>query len=291
MKSLNIALCGLALGLSSVGAAPVAAAAAPAPVVFSKDVGPDMAAIIKAVYGDFLKSHPDINVVAASSSTPDSLFFLKFISKETCYDASACDTVALRKTQASWRIVFEHSTRELSLQPPAANYFSENMPTLVVDGRIRWVWSGLDHYLPEISSLGVPFAKAVPAARESAAAMSKILNETFHAGTGGDYKQAELSLGEGDAAVLPFYWVGVYRGGLCSNDIGCPYAILYPRAGGLSVLWRGYAMGGGVIMDSVNDGMHDIALGTKWGYQILRYDGKKYNTVETSYPSSVTPVP
>jgi hypothetical protein len=274
---------GLALG--------PAVAQTPASLVFGKDAKPDEKAVVKAVYGDFLKAHPDVQVLTGAGNIPAGLIFIKFVSKETCYDASACDTVALRKTSSSWKVVFEHSTRSLSLTKPDAAYFSEGMPTLIVDGRVRWVWSGLDHYLPEVSSLGKSFPRSAPASPDVVSAMAKIVEKTFHSNLKNAYRQSPLSLGEGGSSVVPFYWVGTYRTGLCSNDVGCPYAILYPRAGGLGVLWSGFSMGQGAVMETENQGMHDIALGTKWGYEILRYDGKKYQVVETSYPSSITPVP
>lgn len=283
-----VAACFLALATLPRGVA----AEVSTEIVFSDKPDKTLTGVVNSVYGDFLRAHKNIKIMTAKAGTMDGAFFVRFVSNETCYDDKTCDTVELKQSSdGSWKSVFEHSTRNLSLIGPDMKYFSENMPTLIVDKRVKWVWAGFNHYLPLVSSLGKSFSPVVPANKDLVATMNDVLDKRFHLGVATEYRETPMSLGDGDLGAVPFYFVTAYKTGLCSNDVGCPHAIIYPKAGGMGVLWAGFATGIGVIMETENKGMHDIALGNKWGYEILRYNGKIYEVVETSYPSSVTPMP
>ncbi len=249
--------------------------------------------VVNDVFGQFLKSHPDIRIETALVDLQNNKvasMAIRFNSPETC-SGTECDTVVLAYRQKAWQVVFEHSASSLSTESPAEQYPSEGMKTLVVDGYVRWVWSGFDHYLPDISSLGTRFPQptlANPMVRKNAmAALGELINGYAQA----EIMKTDIAVDSSAPIADSFYFVSAYAHGLCGNFVGCPHAIMMPVVGGFKTLWSGFAIGPGAVMSSSHHGLKDIALGTRSGYLVLQFDGTRYQPVETSYPSLITPAP
>ena len=147
-------------------------------IVFDSAPTADEHRVLDPVYGKFLKANPGISLHVAQASLqkggPKSVF-VRFVGAQTCGDGDRCETAVLRYDGASWHSVFEHSAHTISLAAPATLPGSAGMASLVIDGGERWIWTGMDHYLPDISSIGQLFPASTTAdndvARSAQAAM------------------------------------------------------------------------------------------------------------------------
>ncbi len=271
-----------------------AGAASASEVQFADAPGSGEARVVASIYGGFVAAHPGMRVQTATfdlQGLGTASIAARFVSEATCAKDGRCETVVLFfSAQAkAWRGVFEHMVGRMSVEPPDANPAAGNMATLSADG-VRWIWSGFDHYMPDLRSLGIAFGKPAAAAPDVAAAAQAAVAPMLY-GLPATYSDVQLDLDASSPAPLAAHFVSASGGGVCGNAVGCPYALLVRSAGGLKSAWSGMAFGPGAVMASTSNGMRDIALGTSKGYAVYRFDGTQYRETETSFPSPLTPAP
>jgi hypothetical protein len=115
---------------------------------------------------------------------------------------------------------------------------------------------------------GIPFPAPRPAETKAlAVAKAALAGEMY--GADGTWSQASLPLGR--TALL----MRVGSGQFC-GDVGCPMAVLLRAPGGWTVAWTGMGAAKGSVLASVHNGLHDIALNSRHGQFILRFDGRAY---------------
>lgn len=288
---------GLAASFVLSAAAMPAMAADVTPISMSASASAPELAIVNTIFGGFVSAHPGIVVKTAEVDLQGkgvASIVVRFESTLTCTLSNSCETAVLFYDQGSWRTVFEHSTHTLSLAPPAHDVGTDNMKSLVIDNHESWIWTGLNQYLPDVTSLGTPFPKPVAAAEQIGAAAYDALAATpkmaalLPQNSTITYTQSKLDLGSGSGE---FYFVRAYAPGYCSDDLGCPHVILMAVKNGYAKLWTGLADGPGAVLPSQTNGLADIALVTRQGYDLLQFDGRSYQLKQTSYPSAVTPAP
>lgn len=264
-----------------------------APVNLRGDPSAPELAVVKSVYGPFLKAHPEIKLETAQMDLQGknvASVFVRFVSKGTCSD-DRCETSVLFYSHGSWRSVLQHTAASISIAPAAALPGADGMSSLVLDG-VRWIWTGLDHYIPDISSLGDTFGRSRVASRAaSEAALAAMKADPGIAPTLdpriSDFRATTLDLGSGAPALL----VRAYAPGMCSNVSGCPHALVIQSGNAYKVLWTGLIPGVGAVLGTSTNGLKDIAFGEYRGYGVYSFDGTAYRLTMTSYPSPTTPSP
>jgi hypothetical protein len=286
-RSLTAALLLLSAGLAVTAQA--------APVVFKDAPSAAETAIINMEFGSFISDHPGIDVKTSEVDLQGkgvASLIVKFQSDLTCTADGRCETAVLFFDRKKWSTVFEHAVKDIALAPSANLAGSNNMASFVVDGGIRWVWSGYTTYLPDINSLGTPFPKDKPASlnigKLAASAISQLpdLSVLFQKGASITFTSSEVNLGAAQAVM-----VRAYSPGDCSNTEGCPHVLLAQTKTGVQLVWSGQTPGEGAVLATSTNGYRDIALASLSGYKILKFDGQVYKVSETSYPSKFTPAP
>lgn len=262
-------------------------------IQFNKTPSEKEIEIVNSLYGDFLKTNRNIKIetslIDLQGNGVGSLF-VKFVSNETCAD-TRCDVVILSYRQGKWVSIFEHSANNIIILPPDNNFPNENMKSIMIEG-VEWVWSGFDHYLPNIKSMGQPFPQKERASVNIASqAQMALKNSLINLPEPPVFFKREINLNTSDMIATPFFWVTAQGKGLCGISIGCPHVILMGTSKGLVPIWRGFSPGFGVILSSIHNGLKDVAIGVKDGYEVLAYDGQTYQVIETSFPSKITPAP
>jgi hypothetical protein len=282
----------LAAAICALAAVPGAAAAAE--VAFAEAPSSGEAKVVASIYSGFVAAHPGMRVQTATfdlQGLGTASIAARFVSDATCGKDGRCETVVLffSSQEKAWRGVFEHMVGKMTIEPPDSNPAAGNMATISADG-VRWIWSGFDHYMPDLASLGTPFGKPGAASAGVASAASIAVAPMLY-GLPVTYSDTQLDLEASSPAPLPAHFVSATGGGVCGNAVGCPYALLVRSPGGLKSVWSGMAFGPGAIMASSSHGLRDVAIGTSKGYAVYRFDGAQYQEIETSFPSPLTPAP
>jgi len=253
---------------------------------------PEMASVV-SVYGKFIKAHPGMRLETAMVDLEGqgvASIAVRFVSPDTCR-GDRCDTVVLHYSGSAWRPVFDHSAVALETAPPDPNPSSDGMSTLVVDGKVRWVWCGFDRYMPDLGSLGHLFPAGKTAAPDVARAARAAMGSSLQGFDNPEFTQSPVVVDAAAPMAVPAYWVRAYAAGLCGNAAGCPHTLLVRDAHGLKPVWTGFTIGPGAVLSDAPNGLRDVALAGPSGYGVLRYDGTQYREFETSYPSGTTPAP
>lgn len=288
-------LAALALALA-VQAFPASAQRAEAPaapagreIALRADPAAPETRVVASVYADFIKQNPGMRIETAMVDLEGkgvASVAAKFVSPATCA-GDRCSMVVLNYGTSGWRPIFEHTGRSLAVGPTVPGY---GTATLIQDGGVRWTWTGLYQYMPDLASVGTVFRDQSQAPADVAQAARTAMGAMLPAsGPTPEFRQVALDVAV--SSPIPANWVRGYAAGACGNTVGCPHALLTRSGSSYRTLWSGMAFGPGAVMPSSSNGMRDVALGTPTGYLVLRFDGQRYVASATSYPSSVTPSP
>jgi hypothetical protein len=288
-----------ALSLVAASALVLAAGAADASEVgFNKKPGEAEMSVVRSVYGDYLRSHPEARLETATALVDTGriqTLFVRFVDKSHC-DDSGCFTAGLRWLANGWRVVFERHVARLAVgSVPALSPHGE-AADLVVNDREHWQWNGRA-YMADAASLGGQATPVAPADKDVEAALMKtvaaakslrgLVSDAILAGQPVHYHQSTVDLG----SRLGKGYVVAADGGACGVVIGCPNFVLVKGKDGLRAVGSTYSTGAVSVLATERNGGRDIAFADPQGYHTLRWDGAAYRDGETSYASTVTPVP